>query len=66
MLHELQKPSGSSHVDVASHLKELSLMLVAYASVEYADMESLDLGAEDHGILGYLLRKFPCGCDYQT
>ena len=66
MLHELQEPSGGSDVYVAAHLEELSLVFVAYAAVEYSDMETLDLGAEDHGILGYLLCKFPCGCDYQT
>ena len=66
MLHEFQKTSGGAHVDVASHLEELSLVLVAYSAVEDADVEALNLGAEDHGIVGDLLGKFTCGSDYQA
>ena len=66
VLHELEEASGCADVDVATHLEELPLVFVAHSAVEDADVEALDLGAEEHGVLRYLLCQFPGGSDYQA
>ena len=66
VLHELKEAARSSDIDVTSHLKQLSLVLIAHSAIEDPDVESLHLGAQDHGIVRYLLRKLPGGSDYET